>query len=221
MGEAVDRLVMLARQTRVSAYKRVSKSGKIVHVDSHMRSVRLMKAVELMSELGELLSSGEDRGRTQAVSNEIRRRKSQGQWPKGLKVDSNPVSSETLDSMSVAAEAGGFTFDPLSQQLLDRGGTAVARPGTHKAPAGDRKAARAALIGFLDSLYASGEEPPPMFGGWVEDGVLYIDKVDLVRDKRQALDLAKKRNQIGVFNLDEGKYYPTGGTGEDESDVEY
>lgn len=82
MGEAIDRLrdkmedtVSLSMIARVAAYKRTTKTGKVVDVQAYVRTLRNMSNPDLKAELGKV--SG-DRTRTAQVVNELRRRESPG-----------------------------------------------------------------------------------------------------------------------------------------------
>jgi hypothetical protein len=57
------------------------------------------------------------------------------------------------------------------------------------------------------------------FGTWVEDidGVPHIwaEPVNVVIDEKKAILLGVERNQKGIYNIGEGKFIPTGGTGDE------
>lgn len=78
----MERLIALAGQTRVERHKRTTKTGKVVDVDSHLRSVASMPNLDLFNEYDSIKDSNkpQDQNRKQQVVNEIRKRQQDGSW---------------------------------------------------------------------------------------------------------------------------------------------
>lgn len=79
-------LVALAGTTQVESYKRTTKTGKVVDVQAHTRSVEGMSNTDLFKEYKDLsagkseLPEQQKRNRLSQVVNEIRSRKQKGEW---------------------------------------------------------------------------------------------------------------------------------------------
>lgn len=58
------------------------------------------------------------------------------------------------------------------------------------------------------------ERPASFLGGWIEDGYLYLDAVEVISDGELAYQLGVARNQKAIYDLSTGTEIPTGGTGE-------
>ncbi len=56
---------------------------------------------------------------------------------------------------------------------------------------------RAYLTRHLNAL----KRPNVYFGAWLDRGTLYLDLSERVLNKRQALDLGLKRNQLAIYDL--------------------
>jgi hypothetical protein len=90
VGDALERLIALAGTTKVEAYTRHSKTGKAVHVESYLRTVRNMPDADLLKEYRSLTGGQSDlpattrRSRLATVVGEIRRRKPFGKTGSGV-----------------------------------------------------------------------------------------------------------------------------------------
>lgn len=117
---------------------------------------------------------------------------------------------------------GGFTFDPHTDSLIKVGtvsGYAIAVPGTER------------LIGsgsitrerFADAFVAVVREFSDMIdngavvGGWysAERDAYMVEITEIWDvDLDEAVEIGTARNQEGIFDLANGEFIPTGGTGD-------
>ncbi len=51
-------------------------------------------------------------------------------------------------------------------------------------------------------------------GAWSHEGRLYLDVVDIIEDRDEAIRLGQERNQIAIWDAGNQVEIPTGGTGE-------
>jgi hypothetical protein len=65
------------------------------------------------------------------------------------------------------------------------------------------------------------DDPRCAIGTWYneDDGLTYLDITATLRDRREALDLALRYNQIAIFDLNHLEVPDTEGTGEPPQDV--
>lgn len=120
--------------------------------------------------------------------------------------------AQTPGSLARAAIAGGFTVATEDMSPVTHG-FVVARPGTVFLPADNVEVAAKEIAKFLND-----HPDVKHLGGWYnpEDQKVYLDIVDIVADRDEAVRLGSKRNQIAVFDLDTMSEINTGGTGEDQ-----
>jgi len=69
------------------------------------------------------------------------------------------------------------------------------------------------LEGYLDGNEDLLMDPNNSFGAWSNEGKVYLDVVVTVPDQAKAIELAKQHNQIAIWDLQNNKEIPTGGTG--------
>lgn len=228
MGAALDRLAALAAREaadqqilalagriHVGRYRRHTKAGRSVDVASYWRSPRDMKNADIVSEMNSLTKTMDpkSRERRQQLANEVRRRRALGQWKDSDTQALSHPGSSVSHSLAAAAIAGGFTFDRLSQNPVEHG-VSVGRPGGSSIlPAKDRDQAQKQLQDFLSNLPADATT----VGGWLdtENNEICLDIVDVLSDRRKAVELGRKRNQQAVFDLDALEEIDTGGSGDE------
>jgi hypothetical protein len=110
-------------------------------------------------------------------------------------------------------EAGGFSISPVTG-MPPAGGYMVARAGhTRMLPAGilgDEDALARALDAIImgDSGYDGA-----YIGGWVHDGMLWIEPADNISDRQAAIAAGRARDQIAVWDVAGEQEIMTGGTG--------
>ena len=54
---------------------------------------------------------------------------------------------------------------------------------------------------IIQSYKRFGFESSNFFGAWVNEGKVYVDLIDLIEDKDEAVELAKSRQELAIFNL--------------------
>ena len=117
----------------------------------------------------------------------------------------------------------GCTFSLYWGDLKDTPGYSVAVHPTRKedfvqGPAVSQAAIRMFIEAHKDRLL----NPRYAVGTWYnvravkEDRKSFLDTPITVPDRRDAVELGKKRNQIGIFDLETKKYIRTGGAGTDD-----
>jgi hypothetical protein len=55
------------------------------------------------------------------------------------------------------------------------------------------------LVEYVDAWLDRNESS--FYGSWVDDGLVYIDAVDVISSYAQAVELGKERNQIAIWDL--------------------
>ena len=92
---------------------------------------------------------------------------------------------------------GGTTLD-ATLSPVHSGGWAVGGNGPVRIlPIGERMPIR-----FGDALYAAIERGAPYIGTWTEEGSVYIDGVDIIPERADAIRLGTERGEIAIYNLD-------------------
>jgi hypothetical protein len=56
------------------------------------------------------------------------------------------------------------------------------------------------LVGSVTARYGSANG----LGGWLADGVIYVDPVEIVHDRESAVLAGKQREQLAIFDLAAG-----------------
>jgi hypothetical protein len=104
---------------------------------------------------------------------------------------------------------GGFS-ESLDSGLPPTSGYMVSASGLTR---------RISLDNFLDSnvhFYAAQFAPLPNLyvGGWLSDGIVYLDLSENIQDRETAIQAGIERNQIAIWDIVNQCEIPTGGTGE-------
>lgn len=77
----------------------------------------------------------------------------------------------------------------------------------------DRKALTTAIDEMLMSERSAFEDKDTYLGGWVHGGKLWLEPSDNITDKARAVREAAERNQIAIWDVNNGAEIQTGGTG--------
>ena len=103
---------------------------------------------------------------------------------------------------------GGFTYCCVTGRHVGKGdgelrlrGFMVSLPGCeHKCPLDNTDVAD-----YVDRNAEALKVPGNYFGGWVEDGVLFLDVSRNVATLAEALELGRQWGQLAVYDLDNGQ----------------
>jgi hypothetical protein len=110
----------------------------------------------------------------------------------------------------------GFTLHPVTG-YAPASGYMVSLPGhTHTYPesvAQDQQALASALDATLASERDSFDQPDTYLGGWISDGMLWLDPSQNVADYADAVSLASERDQVAIWDVAGQTEVGTGGTG--------
>lgn len=109
----------------------------------------------------------------------------------------------------------GFSISLAKGKSPDTGFMVAQNDATHTFPASvmeDRQALADAIDSYLMSEPVF-REPGMYLGGWVHDGKLWLEPSQNVADHDEAVELAKARNQIAIWDVDHGQEIETGGSG--------
>lgn len=93
---------------------------------------------------------------------------------------------------------GGFTYDPLFGEPA-QSGWAVGVPGHEEVIPLARISAKD-IDRHAASLPANSYQ-----GGWVKDGLAYLDAVELHTERDDAIRVGRKNKQIAIYNLRTGQ----------------
>ena len=109
----------------------------------------------------------------------------------------NPKELAKL-ARSLLQNMGGFTLD-LSGNSVDANFWAVSLPNKEGKCLGIPS--NVSIERFLQSPIEDGT----FFGGWMENGVCFLDRTELVSRKESALIIGKENEQKAIFNLKSGE----------------
>ncbi len=140
---------------------------------------------------------------------------------KGGDAPGAPTAAGAESLIQSIHDTGGFTYDPRTGGLVKVGtvkGVAVAVPHTEQIVGLGAQVNREEFIGGVaDVIQKHGEAMAngAFLGGWFseERGAYMVELTELIPDRAKAIALGKARNQEGVFDLSNGDYIDTGGTG--------
>ena len=97
---------------------------------------------------------------------------------------------------------GGGTFDTATLQPITAGAWAVggSMPGTTLRPT-DYRAYADLLRTFAEHYIDILSSGARYVGTWLDDGVLYIDAIDIIEDTDEAIRLASERGERAIYHL--------------------
>ncbi len=180
------------------------------------RSMVSLDNKDLLGELDRLNKDRTDPHRRETLANELRKRRETWTGNQPFPSANQDVGRDIPDLAKRANE--GFTFDPFAHKLKEHGGYVVARVAGSRVydEVGDETVAAQRLEEFMDA-----NPDADYYGGWYnkEDGKLYLDVVDIVKQRDAALERGRAQNQISIFWLDGGVEMDTGGTGQHEEET--
>jgi hypothetical protein len=140
-----------------------------------------------------------------------------GKIPEYSKIDPKEVYDSHIDSYNSEDDSYGSTFHPITgKNLLGSPYFSVGLPtDMARTLEGADQLIASQIPEYLKKnadLLSTGDYA---LGTWYSkgEGGLYIDVVELVGSFDEAVALAAKNNQIGIYDLKNKKYIPTGGTG--------
>ncbi|MGW7514156.1 hypothetical protein ACWGJ2_00990 [Streptomyces sp. NPDC054796] len=116
---------------------------------------------------------------------------------------------DTLTTLAVASLydalflSGGFTVmtRPNGSAYVPTEGYAVSlTPTQHTITALAPFDAFAELVGDVTARYGAATG----LGGWLADGVIYVDPVEIIADRQEAISAGRKREQQAIFDLATG-----------------
>ena len=135
-------------------------------------------------------------------------RDDRGKWAKFAAV------GEAADIMRSNRE--GFSVSLHSGDTPKQGYMVAQTDHTHVFPEtvlDDRKALTTAIDEMLMSERSAFEDRDTYLGGWVHDGKLWLEPSDNITNKATAVREAAQRNQIAIWDVNNGAEIQTGGTG--------
>ena len=145
-----------------------------------------------------------------------------GKWSKNggaswSKLDPKKQYDAHINSYDAETDQYGSTFDPITgENLLGKDYFSVGlHPDELLTFVSPNQVTSEQIKNFLDKNAEKFKSGNFALGTWFSknDGGLYIDVVELVSNEAEARALAIKNDQIGIFDLKNGKYIDTGGTG--------
>lgn len=119
--------------------------------------------------------------------------------------------------MHALTTTGGFSFHDHVGDAPDHGFmVSLSKSGEQVLPVRD---VTGAVVADYAALHAAElADPMNYLGGWVYKGKVYLDVSRLFLDKEEALAQARTHNQIGIYDIGEGKTIITA-TGQYEASV--
>jgi GNAT superfamily N-acetyltransferase len=118
--------------------------------------------------------------------------------------------------MSEHVNPEGFSLHQRTGQP-PRGGFMVSLPGhTHQYPDSimkDKHKLAEALDKMLMDERETFSKPDVYLGGWVSDGMLWLDPSENVADRDEAVKTGQSRDQVAIWDVVGGREIDTGGTG--------
>ena len=114
---------------------------------------------------------------------------------------------------AIVAGTDGATYGVNGREYVGTHGYVVAygAPATAVIPFADITPADVA--GFIGAHFHDAVRRGDYFGFWIDGGNVYLDVVEIERDRESAIVKGIRRNQIAVFDLANGVDVATGGTG--------
>lgn len=143
-----------------------------------------------------------------------------GKWTSGgswHKIDADVQIKTHMDSYDAQEDQYGSTFDPMTGENL-LGQKNMFSVSTHEHLSwnpGQMQPTKEMLETFLKKhkdLFSQGNLALGTWHSKSDDG-LWIDVISIVEGREKAEALGAKHNQYGIYDLENGKYIPTGGTG--------
>jgi hypothetical protein len=99
---------------------------------------------------------------------------------------------------ALTVENGGGTFDALNDlPFAPKDGYAVAVANGFEGPATHFMAEHMGTYG----RHVAGEFGTPWYGTWLDSGRLYIDPVRYIRDRAEAMQVARDKGQKAIFDF--------------------
>lgn len=127
-----------------------------------------------------------------------------------------------INLMTTIETTGGFTYDARTDALVTVGeasGYAIAVPGTERIVGTGSLTREAFADRFVDVVreFADLIDNGAYVGGWYsEDRDVYMIEITEIHnvDRDTAVAIGEARNQEGIFDLANGEFIATGGTGD-------
>lgn len=115
----------------------------------------------------------------------------------------NDISATAYEIARACATKGGATICPKTQKDVRRG-FAVGMGGAESLPA---TAARELNDEFMQAVHdasATAARTRGALGAWIHNGRVYVEPVDVMQDKGRAMEAARMRGEIAIFDLNTG-----------------
>lgn len=142
--------------------------------------------------------------------------KSHGHGGGGTKAAHASLSDEQAAGLITKLQEpdGGFTINPRTGEAVTSGYAVAMFPERSKEVA-VRDVTAADLKSYVDNNRSVLDTDGNMFGAWhdPETGIAWLDVSRVTAGKETAIALAKKQNQIAIFDFSTFESVPTGGTG--------
>ncbi len=127
-----------------------------------------------------------------------------GSLPRGESAEEVGQLEET------ATKKGGFTYNPVrykDRTPPKRGFALSIKKNTEKVIKLDQthEKIRAQLKDYIRAHRADIKKEGNFLGGWIDKGKLYVDISKVVKDKDDAINLAREAKQLAVFDLGKGQ----------------
>jgi hypothetical protein len=135
-------------------------------------------------------------------------RDDRGRWAKfGAVGEAADIMRQNREGFSVSLHTGG---EPKTGYMVAQ------TDHTHVFPESvldDRKALTRAIDDMLMSEKSAFRDRSTFLGGWVHGGKLWLEPSDNITSKSEAVRAAAERNQIAIWDVNNGAEIQTGGTG--------
>ena len=111
-----------------------------------------------------------------------------------------------------AISEGGFTYNPVrykDREPPKKGYALGLRKDTEAtillAAHQSRREVRSLVTDYVSQHRSDIKAPGNYLGGWVDNGKLYLDISTVVTDKNEAIELARRNDQLGIYDLEKGE----------------
>jgi hypothetical protein len=102
------------------------------------------------------------------------------------------------------ATNGGATINPRNQRNVTNG-YAVGLGGADSLPQWHADRITDAFVGAVDAATATAQKMDGgALGAWIHRGRVYVEPVEVLQDRDRAMNVARMRGEIAIFDLNTG-----------------
>ena len=113
------------------------------------------------------------------------------------------LSANAPTQLKTLASAGGFTFNPRRNELRRKGVAVAVRKDTEKVfdEADFAKNGEKIVSGYMKQNAELLAQPRMHLGAWKDKGKVYLDVSKVTSSVKEAADIGRANDQIGIFDL--------------------